>query len=107
MKSWKLGLLAMAGLAIRIAHADSWPNAKISKIVMDETSSGANCAVIRFVNVDNPTWNAWITMSSPNAQKYLAVALTAMSLGKQVEIQFQPSGDFGYNGKLTWIAVND
>jgi hypothetical protein len=107
MKSWKLGLLAMVGLAIQIARADSWPNAKISKIVMDETSTGANCPVIRFVNMNDPASNLWITLNSPNAQKYLAVALTAMSLGKQVEIQYQLSSEFTYNGKLTWIAITD
>lgn len=106
VKKLKFGFIGIAGLLIQLAQADTWPKAKISRIVIDEVS-GANCPVIRFVNVDNPNWNTWLTLNSPNAEKYLAVALSAMSLGKDVEIQFQTSTAYGYNGQLKWIAVSD
>jgi hypothetical protein len=72
MERFKFGFIGLAGLIIQLAHADSWPKAKITKIVIDEVS-GANCPVIRVVNVDNPTWNAWLTLGSSNADKYLSV----------------------------------
>jgi hypothetical protein len=104
MKTRLFAVLILVAASIQSAFADSWPRARITNIVMDEVS-GANGPVLRIVNVDNPAWNIWLTLNSAYADKYLAVALSAMSMGKDIEIQFQVNSAYGYNGQLKWLSL--
>jgi hypothetical protein len=97
-------VLVFSFVGISNAGMTNWTDTTIDEIAIDNTSGGSQLPIFR--RTINGV-NYWIAPTATNADRVLSVALTALSMGKNVNIQWTDNSPIpaGCNGTLVWISI--
>ena len=104
MKAFALGFILILGITVLSFQTESKADAGWITCTVQSVGPGGGSVLIGLTDVNGSFTLKWCYLNASQANQLLAVALTAMSLGKNVNVYMDPSTT---NPIVQYIMMNN